>query len=232
MNSAYFSFTTTTTSTFNSIVHSSEAMGGQQKKIWDSSSFFKAVTTPEGPVDLRINKRKAIDERPITPDLGKKRCKITTPENQITGRQSPQPSGSGQASIPIELYNPAGLSGQNAQRKLDQHIDIGDRRYTREELAEISLIKLNQLLRKEGNEEKGKFVRYIRRTEKNKGYAEVSRGKKIITLNLMSNEVKKMQVEKTKWELENNHLLQEISSINKKCEALERLLSVNKNHCL
>lgn len=230
MNSAYISFATATTntSTINSTVYSSKAMDGQPQTVWSSRSFSRAVTTPQGSIDLLINKRKVINESPITPDLSKKRCKVTTPENQVTGRQSSQPSGSGQASIPLDFHNPAGSSGQSAKEKFDQRIDIGKRQYTRQEIADMSIIELNQLLRNEENVELTKCVTRIRRTEKNRGYSRERDVRKRVKLQEITDQIKTLQSDKTILESENNNLLQEIKTTREKCEDLKRLLSMNK----
>ncbi|MGI2028742.1 hypothetical protein [Endozoicomonas acroporae] len=225
MNSAYFSFATTAAAKINSIVYSSKAMGGKQQT---SRTLLKTVTTSEEPVKPRINKRKAMDERPIVADLGKKSCKVTTPDHQIAVRQSPRPSESWQASI-SQKPDPAVLPGQNIQRALDQPIEISGRQYTRQEIAGLTVQKLNQILKKEENKEVCKFVRYLRRTEKNKGYSERSRGLKVAKIKYINKQIKVMKAEKDRLESENNNLSREIKSINKKCKDIERLISINKN---
>ncbi|MGO0305452.1 bZIP transcription factor [Endozoicomonas acroporae] len=226
MNSAYFSFATTAAAKINSIVYSSKAKGGKQQT---SRTLFKTVTTSEEPVKPRINKRKAMDERPIVADLGKKSCKVTTPDHQIAVRQSPQPSESGQASISKKPSDPAVLPGQNIQRALDQPVEINGRQYTRQEIARLTVPKLNQILRKEEDKEVCKFVRYLRRTEKNKGYSEKSRGLKIAKMQKIDKQIKVMQLEKDRLKSENNNLSREIKTINEKCKDIERLIYINKN---
>ncbi|WP_422449777.1 MULTISPECIES: hypothetical protein [unclassified Endozoicomonas] len=229
MNATYFSFATTAAAKINSMVYSSKAMGGKQQT---SRTLCKTVTTAEEPVEPRINKRKAMDERPIIADLGKKSCKITTPDHQIAVRQSPQPSESGQASISQKLSDPPVLPGQNIQRDLDQPVEINGRQYTRQEIAGLTIPELNQVLKKEENKDVCKFVRYLRRTEKNKGYSEKSRGLKVIKMKYIDKQIKVMKSEKDRLKLENKNLSREIKAINKKCKDVGRLICINKNQII
>ncbi len=95
------------------------AMASSGQTASGTTSLNRQVTALDKPYHPATRSKQG-EEKSCTQDLSGKRCTLTTPENQVAGRQGQQSSGPGQASqcynvYPQNVYPQAGFDGQHLQ---------------------------------------------------------------------------------------------------------------------